>query len=162
MGATELAVWKPHPKYDKIECSSDGVVRNRFTGKVYAQNLRDNGYLTTGFACHGALVRDRVHRLVAEAFFGVQPGLQVNHKNGVRNDNRIENLEFVSGPHNLEHAYRVLGRINCKRLTNEQVGELRALRKQGWKLADLAERYGISNSAACRVANGDSHRKAVA
>lgn len=159
--SSEQAVWKPHPKYGKIECSSTGQVRNRATGKVYAQNLRDSGYVTTGFVCDGVLVRDRVHRLVAEAFFGLQPGLQVNHKNGVRNDNRIENLEFVTRSENLLHAYRVLNRQCTRRrwITSEQVEELRTLRAAGWKLADLAKKFGISAPTASTIANGRTRTK---
>lgn len=48
----------------------------------------------------------RVHRLVAAAFIGPLPdGLQVNHMNGDRFDNRAANLEYVTGSENMQHAY---------------------------------------------------------
>ena len=53
-----------------------------------------------------------VHRLVALAFIGIpEEGFDhVNHINGVKNDNRVENLEWVSRSGNMLHSYRVLGR----------------------------------------------------
>ena len=53
-----------------------------------------------------------VHRLVAETFLdGTQ--LEVNHRNGIRWDNRAENLEFVSHSDNVKHSYNVLGHPRC-------------------------------------------------
>lgn len=52
-----------------------------------------------------------VHRLVGQAFVsGFEKGLHINHKNGVRNDNREENLEWVTPKQNIVHAYKYLGR----------------------------------------------------
>ena len=51
---------------------------------------------------------ESVHRLVAMAFNGPIPAkLEVNHKNGVKHDNRPENLEYVTHRENMLHAHRL-------------------------------------------------------
>lgn len=48
------------------------------------------------------------HRLIWESVFGPIPrGLEINHKNGVKTDNRIRNLEAVTRSENMRHAYRL-------------------------------------------------------
>lgn len=46
-----------------------------------------------------------VHRCVLAAFIGCDDR-QVNHKNGIKSDNRLENLEYVTSSENVKHAYR--------------------------------------------------------
>lgn len=47
-----------------------------------------------------------IHRLVWEAFHGaIPPGFEVNHRNGDKTDNRLENLELVTRSENMAHAY---------------------------------------------------------
>lgn len=56
-----------------------------------------------------------VHSLICETFNGPRgPGLQVNHKNGDKGDNRAENLEWVTQSENNRHSFRVLGRKPSK------------------------------------------------
>lgn len=90
-----------------------------------------------------------IHGLVAEAFLGPKPpGFQVNHKNGVKTDNRLENLEYVTVKANCLHKTRVLGKQIgnthcCMRTPDEQVREMRALLAQGVRPAQIGRRYGL-------------------
>lgn len=48
-----------------------------------------------------------VHRLVAEAFLGVEQNMEVDHINAIRTDNRIENLRWVTHSENIKHTYEM-------------------------------------------------------
>lgn len=106
-----------------------------------------------------------VHRLVAAAFLGPLPSFihQVNHKSGVKTDNRPENLEYVTPSVNQLHSYRVLGtpsrpgsKHHNAKLSENEVIELRSLRASGWHLKKLAVKFGISVPTVCWIAKRKS------
>lgn len=76
-------------------------------GDELRQHVERNGYVRVCFGGRKLLV----HRLVCEAFHGAPPfiGAQVNHKNGVKSDNRADNLEWVTASENQRHRIDVLG-----------------------------------------------------
>jgi hypothetical protein len=103
-------VWRDVPGYAGLyQVSNLGRVYSRgHLLKPWAHNL--------GYSCV-TLFRDRkaekklVHRLVAEAFLPNPAGLpQVNHKNGNKMDNRVENLEWCTNQENALHNAYVLGK----------------------------------------------------
>jgi hypothetical protein len=111
----------PLPHFPEYEVSSKGEVRNTLvrskwgTSRSKVRILKpDVGFylrVTMARGHEGRVAKERwlIHRLVAIAFLGPIPeGMQVNHKNGDKHDNRVENLEYVSQADNLRHARRVL------------------------------------------------------
>lgn len=86
-----------------------GLATNgRRKGKVLSPARGTNGYISYQL---GSGVRRLAHRLVATAFLGPpSPGEEVNHRNGIRDDNRLENLEWVTRGDNHRHSYAKLNR----------------------------------------------------
>jgi hypothetical protein len=95
----------------------------------------------------------RIHRLVAEAFIPKSENkTDVNHINGDKTDNRVENLEWCTKKQNSQHAidtgllvppiFRGEENSNSK-LKNETVMDLRALYKSGMRVVDIAKKYNL-------------------
>lgn len=100
--------WRTIKDFPIYEVNKEGQIRNRRTGHIKKPRLDDWGYHQVGLSrgVHGKNHSKTVHRLVAEAFIdGDHTGLQVNHKDGNKTNNHIDNLEFVSGSQNVQHAY---------------------------------------------------------
>jgi len=73
--------------------------------KILKQN-NSNGYLIVSFNKNGEREYPRVHRLVAKAFIlNPENKSQVNHKNGIKTDNKLENLEWCTAQENMRHAF---------------------------------------------------------
>jgi hypothetical protein len=72
--------------------------------KQLKPRLRKNGYLYVSLRKDGKTIDSMVHRLVAKSFLDCVDGLQVNHINGKRADNRLVNLEMVTPSHNYLHG----------------------------------------------------------
>lgn len=88
--------------------SKRGLECERFVdGRILRANVQKHGYLGVQLGAGNSRL---IHRLVAEAFLGGKPGMQVNHKNGRRSDNRLVNLEWLSCGDNHRHSYAELDR----------------------------------------------------
>ena len=74
-------------------------------GKTLNMNLKHTGYYSVDLCKNGKVKTESVHRLVAIAFIpNPNSSKVVNHINGIKTDNRVENLEWVSYKDNHWHA----------------------------------------------------------
>lgn len=128
-------------------------------GRVITPVMDRLGYLTLGLWANSDRERWTVHRLVMLAFVGPSD-LQVNHKNGNKTDNRLENLEYVTCQENMEHRDRVLGmssrgeRSGKAVMTDAAVIRLRSLYATGLHShRELAAMFGISKSNIGEIVN---------
>lgn len=97
-------VWKPVTGFEHYSISNFGRVKNS-KNKILKFDKSHNGYNVVSLFSD---IRKncKVHRLVAYEFIGSpeKDHLEVNHINGIKNDNRVENLEWVSRRGNRSHA----------------------------------------------------------
>ena len=172
--ATQLPLieeWRLVPGLPRYWVSSEGRVRTR-SSRILRTHQVKGGYERVKLAYPNGKERNfLVHRLVALAFLGPCPeGMQVNHENGNVHDNSLRNLEYVTPSGNVRHSLTVLGRRRAQGerngnavLTNAQVLELRRVWvANAFKTKKaLADNFGISNTACCRILNG-KHWRSVA
>lgn len=105
----KLLTIKGHPDY---AVNMDGIVFSNKRGKYRKLRTSDNrGYQRVFTYENSVRSMLSVHRVVAQTFIPNPEGKpQVNHKNGIRNDNRVENLEWATASENVRHSMDVLGR----------------------------------------------------
>jgi hypothetical protein len=164
--------WLPAPDLEGFyEISNIGRLRrsgpggpNTVIGRVLAGAADKNGYRTCLVTINGKQRCVKLHRLVAGAFIQPIPaGMQVNHKNGITHDNRVENLEIVTPSENTRHTFSVLGRKGRNfnpqkgeshqnsRLTDQVVREIRSLYESGVTQVEIARRFRMYQGSVSRV-----------
>lgn len=117
------------------------------------------GYVTVWNSRHGSFYR-QAHRMVWEAVNGQIPeGMQINHKNGIKHDNRIANLELVTPLENVQHACRSGlvrrgGDLPAAVLSIEASNRLQRRRSEGLTQVQLAREFGVSTGTVSNVLSG--------
>jgi hypothetical protein len=130
----------------RYQVSSNGMVRahpyakmrGMRPGRVLYQSLDNNGYPQVQLWICRSAKTVKVHRLVAEAFLGEREcGRTVNHIDGNKKNNNVENLEFVTSKENTRHASRVIS--TCPGVVVDE-------RRMAW--TEAVERYGADGVTA--------------
>lgn len=164
-------IWKPIKGYEGLyEVSNLGRVksldkivncklknkRNRLIkGRILKSNPDKMGYLIVGLTKNNKTETKRIHRLVAETFMPV-----VNHIDGNKENNNIENLEFCSQRYNVKEAFRnglakgKRGKENSNSKPVEQYDLNGKLIKKWESIMDIQRELGYSNSTICKCCMG--------
>lgn len=139
-------------------------------GLINRPGIDKDGYHRYTMSCDMVRSTRTAHRMVYEAFVGpIAEGMQINHKNGKKQDNRLENLEVVTPSENTRHGFRVLGRKppihpcpgtrnGRAKLTEDQVREVFQLRALGWSQQKIADRFGVHQTGVSGILRGASWR----
>lgn len=132
------------------QVSSNARVRNKKTGRILKTQVSKGtqGYEQVRFSVDKVKTTMKVHRIVAVAFVENPLNLPcVNHINSVRDDNRIENLEWCTQKHNVQHSYNSGSNSNAGEkhptaiLNLGLVAEMRKLYADGMRIKDIATNY---------------------
>lgn len=89
--------WKQHSRFSDYEMSTEGNIRNIKTGRILKTTINEKGYERVCLRKDKKQYIRSVHRLIADTFIdGDHSDMNVTHKNDIRTDNRIENLEYAT------------------------------------------------------------------
>lgn len=97
------------------------------------------------------------HRVIYRKFKGkLKSGLVINHIDGNPSNNNIKNLEQVSYSTNLRHSFKVSNRVPSSgnsKINREIAEEIRAKKREGWSLIEIANKYNLSKSSISYIVN---------
>jgi len=155
-----MEIWKTIPFYSKYKASNLGRLKTfnwKNTGqtRIIKPAYDGSGYLRTVLIDDtGKYNTVKVHRIVATTFHGIKFGLEVNHKNAIKDDNSAINLEWVTRQENLAHSkangLQVVLKgeeIGNSKLTEYEVLEIRAkFIPRQYSRVVLAKEYNVSEA----------------
>lgn len=153
-------IWKKIPGFSRYDVSSDGFLRsNNYKNSGKTKTLKPawgpDGYSQTMLQDDkGEYHSSKIHSIVCLTFFGPRErGQEVNHKDGNKANNSIDNLEYCTRKENVQHAFDMglikpkVGSLNgMAKLTENQVREIRETAKRNGRYYGrkiLAKKYGV-------------------
>lgn len=145
-------MWKDIKEYEGLYIISDkGEIKNKM-GQLKKLNIAKNGYVIVDLYKNNIRHTYLVHRLVAQAFIDNPYNLDlINHKDGNKQNNCIENLEWCDYSYNLKHAIRNnLRRENYEYasvLSKEEVFEIPKMVKWGLSKCEIARALNVNIGA---------------
>lgn len=165
--------WIVVDEFPNYEVSNTGMLRNKLTMKLIKLIINAGGYCQYGFRnISGEKPHTKcVHRYIAKAFIPNPLNLpQVNHIDGNKTNNHIDNLEWVTASRNKKHAYDIglceRSKVACRntinkinkgetnhnaKWTNEQIREIREKLANGIHVSVIMSDYNMSYSNVYKI-----------
>ena len=139
--------------------SSEGKVYNSKMLEI-SQSVNKKGYCIAHIQFNTERKTCIVHRLIAQAFIpNPENKPQVNHLDGDKTNNKIENLEWVTQEENMDHAKNILGHFKGEKaassiLTDKEVLDIVPLLRSGFKNEEIAKMFNVRSHMIKQIRRG--------
>ena len=160
-----MRAWKDLKGYEGVyEISNEGDLRRIPKRTHLKPRLTYDGYVNYRVCMYGVTKTVSAHRAVAIAFIPNPENKEtVNHKDGVKSNNHVDNLEWATRTEQVQHSYDLGLKQPVhtnRKLSKEDVLEIRATYVKGSKefgSGALAKKYGITDANILKVVKGLSY-----
>jgi hypothetical protein len=148
------------PGFPGYEINAMGIVFSNITKREIRGQVSAKGYRSHCLSLNKKPKVMRTHRLVAMTFIGPPPSAkhQVNHKDGDKLNNFVDNLEWVTAKQNIDHSNYVLGNlrtgeaVNLSKLNDMRVLVVKTLKfNPEWETKRLAAVFNVNESTIRRI-----------
>lgn len=161
----EMEHWKFIKDFEDYEISTLGNIRRKYKkGYKYRKPIIQGGYSHVTFSKDNSFKKMQIHRLVCLAFIpNTESKPCVNHINGIKTDNRIENLEWCTHSENEKHSFEFLGKITNgikRRVFNKnKINEINQMLNNGMSQRAIARKLNVSSSTISNLTTGKTYKK---
>lgn len=165
--------WKPVKGFEiQYSVSDTGLVKSNARESLQGHLMHEkmmkpavdkSGYVMVNLRSGALMKRVKVHRLVAETFLPSVDGKRfVNHIDGNKSNNKVENLEWTTASENMHHSANVLGNIPKGRLPvsktnlrNDEINKyLDSIGNESVSKTFLVKKFSIGYSTASKIIEG--------
>lgn len=144
--------WREIAGYEGLYLiSSNGEVLSKKRNTLMKARLDRDGYLVVGLSKDNKQVTHKIHRLVAESFLDKIENTEVDHINGIKTDNKVENLQWISQKENLEK--RNLDSLKIKVVKIEKITNI--ILEEFSSIREASRQTGIPHSNISNCINGN-------
>jgi predicted XRE-type DNA-binding protein len=160
-------IWKPIKGFeDYYLISNYGRLKSLRFNKIMKPSVQKHGYILASLTINSVVYYRYIHRLVADNFLNKIEGKEVvNHKDGKKNNNYFENLEYCTDSENNRHA----GINNLKpfgtkhknsKFTKKDLEKIKnLLQKSNLTHKFIANKFSVARSTISRISNGTTYSK---
>lgn len=161
----------------KIKFLSKKIIDTNGNERIYKEKIKDkfainsSGYKKISYYNDGEFKNYYLHRLIAMAFIPNPENKPfVNHKDGNKLNNNIDNLEWCTHSENIIHAYKnhlkedtgyakYIRRESNRKLTEDEINDIRAMYKKGIKQVDIAKKYNLYSRTVNNIVHDNLYRQ---